>query len=103
LENESPASTEYSGQHLPFPQVSGAPFSADEVQIENPHPNVHNVLPMKTIVVYRDSAGRTRVHVSVPRDPTGNPNLVIDDPVANVIYMIDESNKFVRRLASIRR
>jgi hypothetical protein len=88
-----------SGQFLPVPQVSGAPFSADEIQLENPSPNVQNVLPMKTIAVYRDSAGRTRVDVSVPWDPTGNPNLVIDDPVANVIYMIDERNKFVRRLA----
>jgi len=87
-----------SGQFLPVPQVSGAPFSADEIQLENPSPNVRNVLPMKTIAVYRDSAGRTRVDVSVPRDPTGNPNLVIDDPVANVVYMIDETNKFVRRL-----
>jgi hypothetical protein len=87
-----------SGQFLPVPPVSGAPFSADEIQLENPSPNVHNVLPMKAIAVYRDSAGRTRIEVSVPRDPTGNPNLVIDDPVANVTYMIDERNKFVRRL-----
>jgi hypothetical protein len=87
-----------SGQFLPVPQVSGAPFSVDEIQLENPSPNVRNVLPMKTIAVYRDSAGRTRFDVSVPPDPTGNPNLVIDDPVANVVYMIDEKNKFVRRL-----
>lgn len=87
-----------SGQVLTVSHVSDAPFSADEVVFENPRPNVRNVLPMKTIAVYRDSAGRTRVDVSQPYDPTGNPNLVIDDPVANVVYMIDERNQFARRL-----
>lgn len=78
--------------------VSGAPFSADEIQIENPRPNVHNVIPRKTIGVYRDSAGRTRINVSIPPDPTANPNTLIEDPVANVTYIIDEANRFVRRL-----
>ncbi len=87
-----------SGQTLPVVQVKGAPFSANEVELQNAKPNVRNVIPMKTIAVYRDSAGRTRIEVSVPPDPAGNPNIVIDDPVANVIYMIDEKHKFARRL-----
>jgi hypothetical protein len=86
------------GQSLPVVQVKGAPFSANEVELQNAKPNVRNVIPMKMIAVYRDSEGRTRIDVSVPPDPTGNPNIVIDDPVANVIYMIDEKHKFVRRL-----
>jgi hypothetical protein len=87
-----------SGQTLPVVQVEGAPFSANEVELQNAKPNVRNVIPMKTIAVYRDSAGRTRIEVSVPPDPAGNPNIVIDDPVANVTFMIDEKHKFARRL-----
>src|SRR5580698_3041166 len=87
-----------SGQTLPVPAVKGAPFSAIEVELQNAKPNVRNVLPRKTIAIYRDSAGRTRTDVSVPADPTGNPNIVIEDPVANVTYMIDDANKFARRL-----
>ena len=89
-----------SGQSLPVPHVSGAPFSADEVHLENPSPNVRNVIPMEND---RGVQGIPRVELGPTfrflRIPTGNPNLVIDDPVANVIYMIDETNKFVRRLA----
>ncbi len=87
-----------SGQTIPVVQVKGAPFSANEVELQNAKPNVRSVIPMKTIAVYRDSAGRTRIEVSVPPDPAGNPNIVIDDPVANVTYMIDEKHKFARRL-----
>jgi hypothetical protein len=87
-----------SGQTLPVPPVKGAPFSANEVELQNAKPNVRNVLPRKTTAIYRDSAGRTRTDVSVPPDPTGNPNIVVDDPVANVTYMIDDTNKFARRL-----
>ncbi len=87
-----------SGQTLPVPSVKGAPFSANEVELQNAKPNVRNVLPRKTIAIYRDSAGRTRTDVAVPPDPAGNPNIVIDDPVANVTYMINDKNKFARRL-----
>jgi hypothetical protein len=62
--------TEGFGQLLPT-SIAGQPFSADEVIIRNPEPNAHNVLPMKTIRIYRDSAGRTRgrmspFHATVP-------------------------------------
>src|ERR1019366_7833875 len=38
--------TEGFGQSLPVTSIASQPFSADEVIIENPKPNVHNVLPM---------------------------------------------------------
>jgi len=90
---------EVSGQPLPVASIAGQPFSADEVNIENPTPNVRGVLRMKTIRVYRDSAGRTRVDASVPHDPTAADTLVrIDDPVAGIYYSLDTRNKSARRL-----
>jgi hypothetical protein len=86
------------GQSLPVISISGQPFSADEVTIENARPNVHGVVPMKTVRVYRDSAGRTRVDVSIPPDHTATPFVSIQDPVAGVHYSLDAKNKIARRL-----
>ncbi|PWT85077.1 MAG: hypothetical protein C5B56_14565 [Proteobacteria bacterium] len=78
--------------------VAGRPFSADEVIVQNPAPNVHNVLPFKTIRIYRDSSGRTRVDVSVPRDPIAAQFVAIEDPVAGVHLALDTDAKIARRL-----
>jgi hypothetical protein len=86
------------GQSVPVPSIVGQPFSADQVIVENPRPNVHNVLPTKTIRVYRDSAGRTREDVSIPRDPTATQVVNIEDPVAGVHYYLDTERKTARRL-----
>lgn len=86
------------GQSLPVTPIAGQPFSADEVIIENPKPNVHNVLPMKTIRIYRDSAGRTREDVSIPRDPIATQVVNIEDPIAGVHYSLDTPSKIARRL-----
>ncbi len=83
---------------VPLVSVAGQPFSADEVIIQNPKPNVHNMLPMKTIRLYRDSAGRTREDVSIPRDPIATPFVNITDPVAGVHYSLDTEKKIARRL-----
>jgi hypothetical protein len=90
--------TEGFGQSLPVTSITGQPFSADEVITENPKPNVHNVLPMKTIRIYRDSAGRTREDVSIPRDPTATQAVNIEDPVAGVHYFLDTERKIARRI-----
>ena len=74
--------TEIFGQ-LPVVPVAGQPFSADEVIVENPKPNVPNELPRKTIRVYRDSDGRTRTDDSTPPDPIA-PFVYIYDPIGNV-------------------
>jgi hypothetical protein len=87
-----------SGQELPVASITGQPFSADEVIVENARPNVRNVVPMKTVRVYRDSAGRTRMDVSLPPDHTANPFVSIQDPVAGVHYSLDVQNKVARRL-----
>lgn len=86
------------GQSLPLISFAGQPFSADEVIIENPKPNVHNVLPMKTIRIYRDSAGRTREDVSIPRDPIATQVVNIEDPIAGIHYFLDTEKKIARRL-----
>ena len=78
-----PLITEGFGQVVVI-SVAGQPFSADAVIIQNPKPNVRNVIPMKTIHIYRDSAGRTREDVSVPRDPTANQVANVLDPIAGV-------------------
>ena len=53
---------------VPLVSVAGQPFSADEVIIQNFKPSVHSVSPpMKTIRIYRDSAGRTREDVFILR------------------------------------
>jgi hypothetical protein len=85
------------GQTVPITSIAGQPFSADEVIIENVKPNVHNVIPMKRIHIYRDSAGRTREDVSIPPDPTANPFVVIRDPGAGVDYSLDTEKKIARR------
>src|SRR5437879_4476494 len=85
-------------QSVPLISIAGRPFSADEVIIQNPKPNVYNVLPMKTIRVYRDSAVRTREEVSIPRDPTATQVVTIEDPVAGVHYYLDTEKKIARRL-----
>jgi hypothetical protein len=83
---------------VPVVSVAGQPFSADEVIIQNPDPNMRNVLPMKTIRIYRDSAGRTREDVSVPFDSTATPYVGIVDPIAGVSYYLDTEKKIARRL-----
>jgi hypothetical protein len=83
---------------VPVVMIADRPFSGDEVIIQNPKPNVHNVLPMKTIRIYRDSAGRTREDVSIPRDPTASPFVSIMDPIGGVHYSLDTEKKIARRL-----
>ena len=90
------------GQFVPVPSLPGHPFSAEQVNVENPRPNVHNVLPLKTIRVYRDSSGRTREDVSVPRDPIATQVVNIEDPVAGVHYYLDTERKLARRLVDPR-
>jgi hypothetical protein len=85
-------------QSLPVASITGQPFSADEVIVENASPLVRGVVPIKTVRVFRDSAGRTRMDVSVPADHAGNPFVSIQDPVAGVHYSLDEKNKIAKRL-----
>jgi hypothetical protein len=84
---------------VPLVSVAGQPFSADEVIIQNFKPSVHSVSPpMKTIRIYRDSAGRTREDVSIPRDPIATQVVNILDPIAGVHYYLDTEKKIARRL-----
>ena len=89
--------TEGFGQ-VPLVSIAGQPFSADAVIIRNPKPNVRNVIPMETIRIYRDSEGRTREDVSIPRDPTATQVVNILDPIAGVHYYLDTEKKIAKRL-----
>ena len=86
------------GQSVPVSSIASQPFSADEVIVQNPKSNVHNVLPTKMISIYRDSTGRTREDVAIPRDPIATQVVNIEDPVAAVHYYLDTENKIARRL-----
>jgi hypothetical protein len=88
------------GQHIPVPIVSGHPFSADEVDIERPSPNVRNMPPKETIRVYRDSAGRTRTDAPAPPNQIATHFAVINDPLAGFQYSLDLENKVARRFGS---
>jgi hypothetical protein len=84
---------------VPLVSVAGQPFSADVVIIQNFKPNVHSASPpMKTIRIYRDSAGRTREDVSIPRDPIATQVVNILDPIAGVHYYLDTEKRIARRL-----
>jgi hypothetical protein len=88
------------GQQISVPIVSGHPFSADEVDIERPSPNVQNVPPKETIRVYRDSAGRTRTDAPAPPNQINTHFAVINDPLAGFQYSLDLENKLARRFGS---
>jgi hypothetical protein len=85
------------GQEMRVPVVSGHPFSAVEVDVERPSPDVHNVPPKQTIRVYRDSAGRTRVDAPAPPYQISTHFAVINDPLAGSFYTLDLENKIARR------
>jgi hypothetical protein len=88
------------GQQIPVPIVSGHPFSADEVDIERPSPNVQNMPPKQTVRVYRDSAGRTRTDAPAPPSQITTHFAVINDPLAGFQYSLDLENKIAQRFGS---
>lgn len=77
----------------PLVAIADQPFSADEVNTQNPTPNVHCLVPMKTIAFIGN-----REDVSVPRDPIAAPFVNIEDPIAGVHYYLDTEKKIARRL-----
>jgi hypothetical protein len=80
------------GQTVPVVSIGGQPFSADMVIVRVPSPGVSNVLTTQTTRVYRDSAGRTRIDVSVPTNPVYTSAVNIYDPVTGVHYWLDTTN-----------
>ena len=88
------------GQPMQVPIVAGHPFSADEVIVEIPSPNVSNVPPKETIRVYRDLAGRTRIDPPVPPNPISTRFVNIFDPATGMNYTLDAQNKVARRYVS---
>jgi len=85
-------------QQIPVPVVSGHPFSADEVDIASPSPNVRNVPPKQTTRVYRDSAGRTRIDASISANQISSHFVDINDPVAGFYCTLDSDKKVARRI-----
>ena len=84
-------------QPMPVPAVAGHPFSADEVTPRVLSPNLKDIVP-STSRVYRDSAGRTRVDVALPRGRAAPPPIaVIIDPVGGITYYLNTETKIARR------
>jgi hypothetical protein len=86
--------------------VKGAPFAADAVTTTTQAlPNGTHINRATTASVYRDSEGRTRRE---ERSPAGTgtlsastqarPTVMIHDPVAEAVYMIDPQKKTAQKM-----
>ena len=78
--------------------ITGAPYSADEsTQTTQTLADGTRIVNSSTSKVYRDAQGRTRVEHnrnnigSMPAE--GPPTVMINDPVANVHYMLQPENR----------
>src|SRR5437879_5889310 len=81
----------------PTPTVTGAPYSADQVQ-EYTRTLENGKSITSTNVIghfFRDSQGRTRTESALKSSPTWR--IEIMDPVAGVAYVLDEKNKVAHR------
>ncbi len=95
----------FSGPRMFGNSVTGAPYSAqrvsEHVQIGADGTRFTSNSQQET--VYRDSQGRIRTERSVrtgPNQVAGGPVVVeIQDPVANVGYVLDSQNKVAHRMA----
>ena len=78
------------------PTVTGAPYSADQVQERSVVENGQLVTSAAVIIghFYRDSRGRTRTESALK---TGPWRIEIHDPVAGVAYLLDEKTKVAYR------
>jgi len=78
------------------PTVTGAPYSADQVQERSVVEN--GQLVTNTAVIghfYRDSQGRTRTESALKNTPAWR--IEIQDPVAGLAYVLDEKTKMAYR------
>jgi len=84
------------------PVVTGAPYSADEVNenVQTLADGTH-ITHTSTSKVYRDSAGRTRTERTIGppgTDGADAPTIIeIDDPVAHVHYTVTTVDKIARK------
>jgi len=81
----------------PTPTVTGAPYSADQVQ-EYTRALENGKSTTSTNVIghfFRDSQGRTRTESALKSAPTWR--IEILDPLAGVAYVLDEKNKVAHR------
>lgn len=80
--------------------VTGAPYCADEVfeRVQTLADGTHITSPNRTIRQCRDSAGRTRREEPIAWGGPESITLIhIDDPVANVRYILDPQHKIAHR------
>jgi hypothetical protein len=89
--------TRFRFEPKPFeqPPVTGAPYSATEVSVQNSKEHVARRIA-------RDLAGRVRVERQLPISPRGGeeiPLVEITDPVAGFHYTLDLQNRIAYRIA----
>lgn len=80
--------------------VTGAPYCADEVheRVQTLADGTHITSDNRTLRQCRDSAGRTRREEPIAWGQPESITLIhIDDPVANVRYILDPQNKIAHR------
>ena len=83
----------------PTPTVTGAPYSADQLQ---EHTILENGKPVTSTYVighlFRDSQGRTRTESALKSSPAWH--IEIRDPVAGFAYVLDDSRKAAHRTST---
>lgn len=83
--------------------VTGAPYSADEVtEHTQTLADGNRIVNTTTTKIYRDSQGRTRTETTLPAIAAGPapPTMItIADPVAQVTYLLNPTDKTARKIA----
>ena len=83
------------GPPRPGPVVTGAPYSAEQIQ----EYNRQDVTPTRNVIgrFARDSQGRTRKEIAYKAAPYWL--TTIYDPIAGVAYLLDDTAKIAHRMA----
>jgi hypothetical protein len=95
-------SASFSGQAFLPPGVTGAPYSAEQIQehVQTLNDGTHITQTQFRIKTYRDSQGRTRTERPMfmgSSEPDSPMVVQISDPVAGVQYTLDPQNKVAHR------
>ncbi len=90
---------------IPGGNFTGAPFSATQIteRTQTLADGTHITQPGQKVVMYRDSAGRTRNEFTFPAPPRsdqpGDTRVTIYDSVAGFRYQLDPKGKIAQRFA----
>lgn len=87
------------GPPAPKPTLTGAPYSADQIQDYTPKPGDGGRSATSDVIghFYRDSQGRVRTEQAIKPAPVWL--VEVFDPVAGFAYLLDEQKKIAHRMA----